>query len=115
VGSDYPRSEDLRNKIRKLAENKISADAFAKLDKLLGDCEQVTAQRNALIHHIWARKPDGKIERQRRKHQWRALPTIPEVKQLARDIEKLTSEIDSARRRGFLFVAMTETLTRPKP
>jgi hypothetical protein len=100
-------SRQLRERIGKIARKRLGEGTpLLKLQALLERCRRATDRRNELMHWIWAKKLDGEPIRLGPDHNSCPLPTLNDLKRLSSDIESLTTELNIARRKGFLFEAL---------
>lgn len=103
-------SAKLRGKITKAAKKTLGGFALVALVDVLDRCEQVTKQRNQIIHGFIA-IPDGGDALCLITEDDRALPvpTAQAVTALAQEVYGLAKELNFARRNGFLQEAMNPT------
>lgn len=105
--TQYEGSRSLRERIRKLAHKKLGeGEPLLKLQALLTRAERLTDQRNKLMHGLWAKELDGDPGVMGVFGGLLPLPSVNELKTLAREIEVLTNEFNVARIEGFLKVAL---------
>ena len=105
----YDGSRQLRGRIRKLARQRLSEGApLLKLQALLERCRHATDRRNELMHWIWAKELDGEAMRLGPDHKSYPLPSLNDLKRLSSEIESLTTELNVARLKGFLFEALAQ-------
>jgi hypothetical protein len=100
--------------VRKLARQRFgqAAPATVRIRDLLTRCKKVTKRRNHTIHAFYAADGDGKpIVVSRGSHA--ELPTVEEVRKLARAIHDLASELNTERLKGFIKEAVLAT--KPVP
>ena len=107
--TQYDSSSVLRERIRKLARQKLGeGEALLKQQALLARAKRLTEQRNELTHGIWAKELDGDPSVMGAPGKLRPLPSVDELKNLAKQIEVLTMELNIARLEGFLKIALEE-------
>jgi len=107
----YEGSASLRELVRKLAARKLgkAATATLKLRALLADCEAVTQQRNALIHSLYAREPEGDVMLISHDDKRTPIPKAAELEDLAARIWALAVTINNSRLDGgFVFEALMQ-------
>jgi hypothetical protein len=105
----YDGSRQLRERIRKLARQRLGeGEALLKLQAILERCRRATDRRNELIHGIWAKELDGEPLRRTNDHSWHPLPTADDLRALARELQTLTDELNTARLDGFLSEALAK-------
>lgn len=110
--TQYEGSRQLREWIRKLARQKLKVgEPLLKLNALLTRAERLTEQRNQLTHRLWAKELDGDPGVMGAPGELRPLPSLEQLKDLARDILILTEELNAARLEGFLKIALEERNT----
>ena len=110
----YQGSSQLRGRIKKLGKQRLGeGKALIRLEALMGRCERVTAQRNRLIHNIWAKELDGDPFVRTDDHQWEPTPGIVTLDRLSDELLSLTQELNEARLSGFLFAALNLKTSRP--
>jgi len=98
----------LRDRLRKLAKKVLGEGAaLIKFQAVLHRCRLATEQRNDLVHNIITQDIEGGEARMRTRHgSWTAVPTVAELKQLAKVITGLWQEVNGARLDGFIKEAM---------
>ena len=107
--TQYDGSRTLRERIRKLARQKLGeGEPLLKLQALLTRAGRLTEQRNELTHGLWAKELDGDPGVMGAPGELRPLPSVDELKSLAKEIEALTKELNLARLEGFLKIALEE-------
>lgn len=104
----YDNSSQLRERIKKLARQRLGEGPLLKLQALLECCRCATEKRNDLVHSVWGKELDGKPARKGSGHEWRPLPTTAEMHDLAENLSDLTSQLNEARLEGFLHEALTQ-------
>ena len=60
------------------------------------------------MHGLWAQELDGDAHVRDAYGSERPLPSVQELKDLAKEIEELTSQLNYERLHGFLMLALTE-------
>src|SRR3989344_993993 len=107
--TQYDSSRTLRERIRKLARQKLGeGEPLLKLQALLARAGRLTEQRNVLTHGLWAKELDGDPGVMGAPGELRPLPLVDELKSLSKEIEALTEELNLARLEGFLKIALEE-------
>ena len=105
--TQFEGSRSLRERVRKLARQKLGeGEPLLKLQALLTRAGRLTDQRNKLTHGLWAKELDGDLGVMGVFGELLPLPSVDELKTLAREIEALTKEFNNARLEGFLKVAL---------
>jgi len=105
----YESSKRLRERIRKLARQKLGEGApLLMLEALLQRCQRLTDKRNVLVHSVWANELDGEAQIRMADHTNRPLPTIGELAELSKEIRHVTDSLNQARLEGFLREALAE-------
>lgn len=105
----YDGSRQLRERIRKLARQSLGeGKPLLKLQALLERCRRATDKRNDLIHNIWAKELDGEPLRRSADHTWHSIPTVKELKALAKEFNDLIETLNNARLHGFLSEALAK-------
>jgi hypothetical protein len=108
----YDSSSQLRERIKKLARQRLGeGEPLLKLQAILERCKRATEKRNELIHSVWGQELDGEPARKGASNEWRPLPTVEDLHQLAEEIMRLTGELNEARLEGFLHEALVRRLT----
>lgn len=107
----YDSASQLRERIKKLARQRLGeGEPLLKLQALLERCKRATEKRNDLIHSVWGQELDGDPARKGAGHEWRSLPTVAELHELAEDLARLTAQLNEARSQGFLHAALVQKL-----
>jgi len=105
----YEGSAQLRDRVRKNARKRLGEGApLVKLQALLADCKRLTDKRNDLIHGLWAEET-GNAQIRDAYGNSRPTPTIPELRELADELDQLTGRLNFVRLKGFLFQALSKT------
>jgi hypothetical protein len=105
----YESSGQLRERVRKLARKRLGeGKPLLKLQALLTSCKRLTDKRNELVHGLWAQELDGNAQVRNIYGSARPLPTVQELKELAKEIEELTNRLNFERLKGFLKQALSE-------
>lgn len=100
-------SATLRKRIYSLAESRLGeGEELRRLQSLLARCESATMKRNRLVHDVWFRDPNAETLRRTDGSRETEVPTVPMLDALARELEQLASELNTARRKGFLAKAL---------
>jgi hypothetical protein len=105
----HESTRQLRDRIRKLAKKRLGeGKPLLKLQAMVSACKKLTDKRNELVHGLWARELDGDAHVRDACGSVRPLPTVQELRQLAKDIEELTNRLNFERLQGFLKLALSE-------
>jgi hypothetical protein len=105
---------ELRKDIVKLFRQKTNDVTLQyKLKSLLGRCEQLSEQRNKLLHNAWAIAPDGSVVTKGEKHAWGIAPSADELNSLASEIKKCVELLNEARLNGFIRDAYNASTNSP--
>ena len=108
----YDSSSQLRDRIKKLARQRLGeGEPLLKTQALLERCKRATEQRNELVHSVWGQELDGEPARKGSGNQWRPLPTVQDLQNLAAEIMQCTGELNEARLAGFIHHALASKLT----
>ena len=109
AATKYEGSGQLRDRVRKLARKKLGEGTpLLKLQAMLTTCERLTDKRNELVHGLWAQELDGNAHVRDAYGNVRSLPTVQELRELAKEIEQLTNQLNFERLEGFLKQALSE-------
>ncbi len=104
-------SHKLRQLIRKMARKKLgdASNGYLLVAALLTRAQEVTRQRNELMHGLWAFDLDEGRDRFRHKgREWRKTPETDELMALADETVQITNELHEARLHGFLKEALNK-------
>jgi hypothetical protein len=105
----YESSSQLRDRVRKLARKRLGEGTpLLKLQAMLTTCGRLTDKRNELVHGLWAQELDGNAHVRDAYGSTRPLPTVQELRELAKEIEELTNRLNFERLEGFLKQALSE-------
>jgi hypothetical protein len=105
----YDSSGHLRDRVRKLARKTLGeGKPLLKLQALLTTCKRLTDKRNELVHGLWAQELDGNAHVRDAYGSARPLPTVQELRELAKKIEEVTYLLNFERLEGFLKAALSE-------
>lgn len=109
LATERTASSELRDTVKRLAKEQLGKGsvAFLQVCALLERCRQVTDRRNEIVHAIVGMELDGVHLMKTSSNDWRKLPPKEDVEALAVDIQRLASDINEARRKGFLAEALT--------
>lgn len=109
--TDRQGSRGLRDRVRKLAKKRFGeGDTLVRLDALLARSRRATADRNEVLHSLWARSKDGEpIIRDDDGYAFRPVPTVAELEEMADKLADAASELNDARMNGFLKEALAES------
>lgn len=106
----FESSAQLRDRVRKIARKRLGDGAtLVRLQAILGNCKRLTERRNELVHGLWARELDGEAHVRDAYGGTKPLPTVEELRALAREIEQLTGQLNFERLEGFLKRALEST------
>jgi hypothetical protein len=72
------------------------------LRSILLKCEELSDQRNKILHNAWAIAPDGSIVTKGEKHAWGLAPTTDQLVKLASEIKECVEVLNEARLHGFI-------------
>jgi hypothetical protein len=93
----------LRKDIEKKFSQKTNDGTLRKtLIDLLARCEELSDQRNKLLHNAWAIAPDGSVVTKGDTHAWGPAPTADDLTKLASKIKKHVELMNQARLTGFI-------------
>jgi hypothetical protein len=107
AATKYESSRQLRDRIKKLARKKLGEGRpLLKLQAILTNCENPTDKRNELVHGLWAKEIDGDAHIRNAHGKARPIPTVQELRELAKEIEHLTNQLNFERLEGFLKQAL---------
>jgi len=107
AATKYESSRQLRDRIKRLGRKTLGEGAaLLKLQALVHTCEALTEKRNNLVHGFWAKQLDGEAHISDAFGNQRPLPTVDELRALAKQIESHTQHLNFERRRGFLAKAL---------
>jgi len=107
AATKYEGSRQLRDRIRKIARKRLGeGTALVKLQAILTNCEQVTEERNKLMHGVWAEELGGEAHIRDALGGTRPLPTAQELRELAKQIDQLTVQLNFERLEGFIKQAL---------
>ena len=103
-------SSELRRRVRKSAKQKFGdGPTLTRLDALLTRCRRATANRNEILHSLWAQDKEGNLViRDDDGHNFRPPPTKLELKKMAGELAKVASDLNEARLSGFLRDALND-------
>ena len=108
--TDRQGSRGLRDRVRKLANKRFrEGETLARLDALLARSRRATANRNEVLHSLWARSKDGELIIRDDDHSFRPIPTVAELEKMADELAEAASELNDARMNGFLKEALAES------
>jgi hypothetical protein len=105
--TEYRGSSYLREQVKKHARKALGEGAaLRKLQGLMDTCAALTEKRNNLVHSFWANELDGRARISDARGNERPLPTVAELRALAKEIENHTKHLNWERREGFLAKAL---------
>ena len=92
-------SRDLRERIRKLAKQKLGeGQALCRLDAgFFTRARRATDTRNTLLHGLWASELDGRDVVRHDSKEWGDIPSIADLQKLADELVKIAEELNDAR------------------
>jgi hypothetical protein len=103
----FESSAYLRERVRKIARKRLGeGTALVKLQAILAQCQRLTERRNDLVHGLWAQELDGEAHVRDAYGGTKPLPTVEELRTLARELEQLTGYLNFERLEGFLRQAL---------
>ena len=103
----FENASSLRDRVRKLARQRLGeGPALVRLQALVQRCHQLTDQRNAYVHSVWAKQLDGEPIRSDRKEGWVPIPSKEQLGRLSEELKELTGELNIARLEGFIHEAL---------
>ncbi len=105
-------SHELRRLIRKMARKKLgdASNSYLLLAALLTRAQEVTRQRNELMHGLWAFDLDEGRDRFRHKgREWSETPEADELMALADETAQIADDLHESRLHGFLKEALSES------
>lgn len=109
AATKYEGSGQLRERIRKIARKKLGEGTpLLKLQAILANCERLTDRRNELMHGLWAQELDGEAYVRDAHGNTLPLPTAQELRDLGKEIEQLTKQLNFERLEGFLKQALSK-------
>ena len=73
-----------------------------QLKAILGKCDQLSIERNQLLHNAWGIAPDGSVVMKGRKHAWGPAPTVEDLESLASEISGEVEGLNRERLCGFI-------------
>jgi len=112
AATEYEGSSRLRTRIGKLARKRLGEGTpLLKLQALLNRSKRLTERRNQLVHSLWAQELDGEAQLRDAHGSTQPLPSVEQLKNLAQEIESLTTELNHERLDGFLKAALEERAT----
>jgi len=99
----FESSAQLRERVRKIARKRLGEGTeLVKLQAIVANCKRLTERRNDLVHGLWAQELDGEPHVRDAYGGTKALPTVEELRALARELEQLTGHLNFERLEGFL-------------
>lgn len=105
--TEYQGSATLRDRIKKLAKQKLGEGAaLIKVQALMERCRRATEKRNDLVHSIWAAELGGAPKVLGSGNEWKPLPTMEQLTELELEMVSLATELNIARLDGFIADAM---------
>ena len=109
AATKYQGSGILRDRIKKIARKRLGEGApLLKLQAILTNCERLTEKRNEFVHSLWAQELDGEAHLRDAHGNTRPLPTSQELRELGKEIEQQTNQLNVARLDGFLKQALSD-------
>jgi hypothetical protein len=104
---------ELRHEILRLFNGKTADPTLRlKLKAILGRCEQVSDDRNRLLHNAWALAADGSVVMKGDKHAWGPAATVSDLDTLAEDIASIVNELNEVRLSGFIHSVCIQKKTK---
>jgi hypothetical protein len=87
--------------VRKLARKRFGeSQTLVHLDALLTRARRATERRNELLHALWAHELDGDPVMRSVGSEFRPIPAVRELEEVAGEMARITDEIMEARRSG---------------
>ena len=105
-------SHELRRLVRKMGRKKLgdTSNSCLLLAALLTRAQEVTRQRNELMHGLWAFDlAEGRDRFRHKGKDWRETPGADELLALAGETAQIAGELHEARMHGFLKKALNES------
>jgi hypothetical protein len=107
AATTFESSAQLRERVRKIARTRLGdGAALVKLQAILANCRRLTERRNELVHGLWAEDLVGEAHVRDAYGGTKPLPTVEELRTLARELEQLTGYLNFERLEGFLKQAL---------
>lgn len=104
-------SAQLRVRILKLAKLRLpDGPARLRLEGIMEDCRRLAAERNHLLHALWAADSEGQAYFRSEGHSWRTIPEAGELERLADQMHESTKRLHFERLEGFLKEALEHTI-----
>ena len=101
--TEKTKNWELRKEILKLFNRKTTDPAIRlKLKAILGKCEQLSEERNRLLHNAWALSSDGSVVMKGNRHAWGPAVSAADLNNLATEIAAVVTTLNDARLRGFI-------------
>lgn len=112
----YQGAARLRKRVAKLATEKLGAsEALTMIIEFMKRCEEISEQRNDLLHSPIARERDGEtfFMRARGTNTWVKLPKPEVLEKLANDTYELVQEMNHQRLSGVIGLALSRAAATP--
>jgi hypothetical protein len=108
LATERDGSSELRDTVKRLGRMQLGKGTvpFLKLCALLEKCRQATERRNEIVHAIVGTELDGAHVVKTSSNDWEQLPALDDINALAIEIQRLASDLNHARRHGFLAAAL---------
>lgn len=112
-GLAYVGSRELRQRVGRLARKRFGdGDTFIKLSAIIQRASLLTEKRNKLVHGLWVSDLDGAPYIEAEGGEREPLPSPDELNSLAEQIGQLAGELNHARLKGFLHLALNAPVER---
>lgn len=109
-------SRELRERVRKLAKQKIKeGEALVHLDALLQRSRRATDRRNDFLHAVWAYDEDGNPVIHDDDHRSQPIPSVDAIESVATELARVAFELNEARLKGFRREALLAAAAPQKP
>lgn len=94
---------EIRKEIESLFKRKSAEPAERlKLKAILGKCEQLSEERNRLVHNAWALAEDGSVLMKGDRRAWGEAASADDLNALAQEIGDTVNALNEARLKGFI-------------
>jgi hypothetical protein len=99
----------LRQLVKSLARKRLGVGGpLIKLQAILATCGTLTDKRNRLVHRLWAKDKHGEAQIPYAVGDRSPVPTVKELRALARAIKTHTNQMIADRREGWLHDALSK-------
>ena len=101
--TEKSKNWELRRDIIQLFNKKTNDPVIRyKLKAIIGKCEQLSDERNRLLHNAWAIGTDGSILMKGEKHAWGPAASPESLRELASQINVQVNVLNNERLKGFI-------------